>query len=1012
MKRGPRDSTQLKSLLDAMTKERDDYRGQLRRRETHFENRTAAVHTDTVRKLESQLRSKMEVERMHKHNAKRAAEEVDLLRSQLTAERIAHEGVLHEANRAAKTRFDIAIAAKNRMIASRDAKLTEARNAADEIQEALDAQLLVSAERLATVRQICGRLGGRPRSGLTDDDLECVARPDIVRSRMQSFLTTALGTVGEPTEISTVVLVSTLKECGYFEKVWESEGMWELRMEWVDQLRDDLSLAWSAQLTSDIRDRLVVSYDKLDELRFSLSHHRVGKRLVPRTWFINPWNGDRLKFPQPIRPRCGALGWTRLIKAMQERHGLTMDSQGRIAQRSYAHTVANQVKRDQARGLLRPLTESDPLTSVLGADGTGIGKRSLMHVACSVAPSYRVGISVENEKNINTVATSVTDDHWAGLNETLCGGYYTGTGDMLPPISIAAEINEIISSRRLQGLDVPVQVRGCFDLVAARGIRGGRGRCACHTAAPTADRFAVPKLTATTTWAEAKAMLDKVPTLTAAEMRNDSHTPPEDWDYTARPWTCSRPGCGCTFKSKLDFRAARSAFLAKKADKSADGKKATAARAKAFAELHPSEQGEFEPPCIMIDMIDIIIDPLHCLLLNLPKVIWKYAFGDRMTNTQRELVAEYLSSIGCPLDVRAKGDGRDANRKWFSGEVLQRFVEGDDLSPGLAQNIKAIMDIIYFKAPDHVPDTPPAAAAPAPAAPAAPAANKTAKQGGGGSKKRREGFTAEAPASPAAAPTSAAVPSAAVPSAAVPASSDTAAPAVAAPAPAVSPADDTATEAALRLRYGSHMDSVKLGLDAWQAFGLLYAEWREVWSKRTTTYAESRALALLHCAVAVSVTLKALSIDKHKSWYTHLTVWVVPRQIAKHFDLWAFGTSPVEQRGARLKKFVRNVVSWRPFHDGWVAPVGPAEADGSKPAPVFVARRKYESCSMMQILRMCVSQEEMWAAPAIACAQSGVVDLSVSERRMQAVGRSTLLKLERGKGLRLPKLKEEVVDLT
>ena len=177
------------------------------------------------------------------------------------------------------------------------------------------------------------------------------------------------------------------------------------------------------------------------------------------------------------------------------------------------------------------------------------------------------------------------------------------------------------------------------------------------------------------------------------------------------------------------------------------------------------------------------------------------------------------------------------------------------------------------------------------------------------------------------------------------------------------------------------MDSVKLGLNAWKAVGLLYAEWREPWESRATAYAESRALALLRCAVDVSSTLKALSVNKHKSWYVWLTVWVVPRQMAKHGDLWAFGTSPVEQRGARLKKFVRNVVSWRPYHDGWVAPLGPSAVDGSKPSPVFVARRKYESCAMMQVLRMCVSQEEMWAAPAIG----GSMDLSVSERRMQAV---------------------------
>ena len=161
----------------------------------------------------------------------------------------------------------------------------------------------------------------------------------------------------------------------------------------------------------------------------------------------------------------------------------------------------------------------------------------------------------------------------------------------------------------------------------------------------------------------------------------------------------------------------------------------------------------------------------------------------------------------------------------------------------------------------------------------------------------------------------------------------------------------------------------------------------------------------------LSLALKALSVNKHRSWYTYLTVWVVPRQMAKHGDLWAFGTSPVEQRGARLKKFVRNVVCWRPFHTGWVAPAGPSNADGSKPCSVFVARRKYESCAMMQILRMCVSQEEMWAVPAIAGARAAasdvVMDLSVSERRMQERGRSTLLKIDR-----LPKLKEEVIDLT
>ena len=182
-------------------------------------------------------------------------------------------------------------------------------------------------------------------------------------------------------------------------------------MAWLDLVRDDLSMSWSTQVSKNIRDKLVISYDKMDELRFMFSHHRVGKQLRPRPWVINPHSGHRVNFPQPIRPRSGMLGWTRLVAAAQTRFGLTMDKEGKIAQRSYAKTAGLQLARDEARGLTRPIGEEDPLVCVLEADGTGVGKRSMMHVANSIAPSYRDGVSVENEKNIATVATTLTDDH-------------------------------------------------------------------------------------------------------------------------------------------------------------------------------------------------------------------------------------------------------------------------------------------------------------------------------------------------------------------------------------------------------------------------------------------------------------------------------------------------------------------------------------------------------------------------------------------------------------------------
>ena len=248
----------------------------------------------------------------------------------------------------------------------------------------------------------------------------------------------------------------------------------------MDELKDVLRTVWTPTLAFEMRDALSISYDKLNELRQKLSLNRVGKSLQPRPWVINPWTNERVSFPQPIAPRNGPAGWTHLMKTMQEAHGLRMDATGRVAQRSLANTISAQLARDQARGLLRPLTASDPLVAVLGADGTGVGKRSITHVATSIAPSYNPGISQQNEMNLNTIATSVTDDHWSGLNEVLCGSCYTA-GDRLPAESVAAELNAINRAGTVAGPDaiqVPAKVVGCFDLVAARGIRGGRGRCA------------------------------------------------------------------------------------------------------------------------------------------------------------------------------------------------------------------------------------------------------------------------------------------------------------------------------------------------------------------------------------------------------------------------------------------------------------------------------------------------------------------------------------------------------
>ena len=714
-----RDSNAVQALQGDMSAERESHKIALE------------VAEDTARSSRKARQAALNETNLLREEHKTLSQEVMTLRLSLEAEAVranaAENCVADLAAQLSKANTRLGI--EHRMVEHRDRKISDSIVARVEMESEMararaekESELAVARqqadERLITIRKMAGKLGGKPVVNRSQEDLDvCLqATAYSCETRMTARMLTATGCAETEGAISGDAFMDGVVEGGWMDTVWESQQMWKKRMEWVEELKDDLRLVWTPTLTCEIRDKLSVSYDKLDELRFKLSHNRVGKQLRPRPWVINPWTGERANFPQPIAPRSGRAGWCHLVKVMQERCGLRMDATGRVAQRSFRSTVAAQVRRDEGRGLLRAVTEADPLVVVLGADGTGVGKRSITHVATSIAPSYRTGISTQNEMNLNTIATSVTDDHWCGLNETLCGSCYSGSGDQLPPDSIAAELNAINRTGKLDNL--PAKVVGCFDLVAARGIRGGRGRCACHTEATTAaDRFSIPLVTEDSTWDEVQAVMSKLqPLLVNATLRNDSHTPPEAYDYDKEgPWRCSRPGCNVVFKSRAEYLAARQAFQTAKADKSSAGKKLTSSRAAAYALIHPSQQGEFEPPCTELNMIDILIDPLHCLMLNLPKVIWKYCWGDRMTHEQRELVAEYLVAIGCPLDVRAKGDGRDANNKWFSGEAFAWFCEGNERSPGLAENVAAIMDIIYLKCP--APPPPPTAAATAAAAP-------------------------------------------------------------------------------------------------------------------------------------------------------------------------------------------------------------------------------------------------------------------------------------------------------
>ena len=109
----------------------------------------------------------------------------------------------------------------------------------------------------------------------------------MCRRAMGERISSCIGTHGEEGAVSTKSLVAALKATGFLNEVWESAEVWELRMEWLEGEKDDLALVWDANLTFRFKDQLNLSYDKVDQLRYCFSHHRVGKRLVPRTWARN-----------------------------------------------------------------------------------------------------------------------------------------------------------------------------------------------------------------------------------------------------------------------------------------------------------------------------------------------------------------------------------------------------------------------------------------------------------------------------------------------------------------------------------------------------------------------------------------------------------------------------------------------------------------------------------------------------------------------------------------------------
>ena len=334
-----------------------------------------------------------------------------------------------------------------------------------------------------------------------------------------------------------------------------------------------------------------------------------------------------------------------------------------------------------------------------------------------------------------------------------------------------------------------------------------------------------------------------------------------------------------------------------------------------------------------------------------------------MSDGDRELVAEYLTEIGLHLDIRAKGK-RDPGQKWFSSTQCDEFILGfahfsKSKSPGLVQNVYAILDIIFDKqtvgeALAEASEPAPAAKKPktarkdrhsAPVAGGYGAAEVSAAEAAGLNVTGTEGLSVAGLAGGAG-------------------------------------YDEAALLTYIRKRYGNHSAVVIQILTAWEAYGELFHEWRSVWESDSDEYRAMRALRLARCGRDFQAALTSLSNYKQKSWYTHATVWIIWQQFWLYGNTWPLSTISIESRNARIKKFGLRFTNWRPLVAGFT----PYSYVDRRSGEHVTSQRRYNSSPVHQILKKLAVCEISWHTNSRFTAPD--------QLRQQTQLRSSLIKVE------------------
>ena len=265
------------------------------------------------------------------------------------------------------------------------------------------------------------------------------------------------------------VLARTLAETGKLDELMTTAPFWQRRMTQAQELVDICNEKWDVNLSCRIKQDWLNSDRHLDGMRLMFSHfipkrEETDEGRPPRphhsVLLRNPHPSARgakqvVFFPEPIKPRAGEAGWSKVIETQNTEFGLEINRlHPNCTQRNFNSVLQEIVTRDEAL-----LSDVDSLRVVVGLDGFD----SYCHVLLRLV-DYKEGTAKESELKGSGLAVAVGDDHNPNL-------------DLIFGDGLGEQINSAIvngATVQLRGRAVPIELLGCFDLSAARSVKARR----------------------------------------------------------------------------------------------------------------------------------------------------------------------------------------------------------------------------------------------------------------------------------------------------------------------------------------------------------------------------------------------------------------------------------------------------------------------------------------------------------------------------------------------------------